>query len=382
MGTYVNNGKVTLGNQYNYSVAASEIASLVGVGRRSDGKLYLADICQAENINRWAKNKPFRYAALNFTSAEARNNARRSVNQSIDFSTAKVGTKFNANALKEKYESTDIHNGWEYLKPEGGVASPNRLRDLDGYRHDSIPFIANFSIPAIWSKETSEIPISFLVTEESEDSLTYKDFPIIQNCYMGVALLSQSSGNFRVTAEKTIGEQGVEFSIPVFGIKEDTYTAYPFISSKKIAIYNNTDEDNNNIYTVPESGAKEIKITASNVVIDISASYALTSSNGKWLLTYNIYVTNNSGADITFSNNIVQLKRGTKTFSDILESDEFQKTINTFTVAAGVKQRVVTAQTFQAGTELYNYSRLWVSLQDGKYIDNVSPMAQTPKTVE
>lgn len=379
---YINNKKVTLGTSYDYSDAIKEIADLLRVGTRFDGKYYLADICQSKNINRWAKNKPFRYAAWNFASDEARNNARRSLNQAIDFSAAKVGTKFNANALKEKYESTDIHNGWEYLQPEGGVASPNRLRDLDGYRHDSIPFIAGFSIPAIWSKETSEIPISFLVTEESEDSLTYKDFPIIQNCYMGVALLSQSSGNFRVTAEKTIGEQGVEFSIPVFGIKEDTYTAYPFISSKKIMLYNNTDEDNNDIYTVPESTAKIIKIVASHIIIEINASYASTSSNGKWLLTYSIDVTNNSGADITFNNNVVQLKRGNKTFFDILESDEFQKTLNTFTVVAGVKQRVVTAQTFQAGTELYNYSRLWVSLQSGKYIDNVMPMAQTPKTTE
>ena len=310
MGTYVNNGKVTLGDQYNYSVAASEIASLVGVGRRNDGKLYLADICSGKNINRWAKNKPFPYAALNFSSAGERNIARRAINHAIDFAAAKVGTKFNASALKEKYESTDSNNGWDYLRPEGGANSPFRLRDLDGYRHDSIPIIAGFSIPANWSKETSDIPVSFMITEESEDTLTYKDFPILQNCYMGVALLSQSSGNFRMTADKTIGEQGVEFFLPVFGIPEDTYTAYPFISSKQIVIYNHTDEDNNNIYTVPESGAKEIKITASNVVIEISASYASNAANGKWLLTYNIYVTNNSGADITFNNNVVQLKRG------------------------------------------------------------------------
>ena len=52
MGTYVNNNVVTLGAEYDYDDAVREIGALLGVGPREDGMYHLADIVQAESINK------------------------------------------------------------------------------------------------------------------------------------------------------------------------------------------------------------------------------------------------------------------------------------------------------------------------------------------
>ena len=36
----------------------SRLGAILGVGRRSDGKFYLADMCTASSINMWAYYKP------------------------------------------------------------------------------------------------------------------------------------------------------------------------------------------------------------------------------------------------------------------------------------------------------------------------------------
>ena len=58
MGNYVNNGVVTLEGNVDYDDAVREIATLVGVGKREDGRYYLADVVTAASINMMAKYKP------------------------------------------------------------------------------------------------------------------------------------------------------------------------------------------------------------------------------------------------------------------------------------------------------------------------------------
>lgn len=121
MGNYVNNGKVTLGSQYNYNVAVSEIASLVGVGKRSDGKLHLADVCTGEYINIWCKRKPFRSSKPFFDTDAERDDARARDMYGISVDTTEHNK--NSNVFIAKWKLADLDGFWK------------RIRDFDGYNH-------------------------------------------------------------------------------------------------------------------------------------------------------------------------------------------------------------------------------------------------------
>ena len=61
MGKFVNNGIVSIPAEHSFGSQndiLEELGGLLNVGRRTDGKFYLADICQAENIKMWSKYKP------------------------------------------------------------------------------------------------------------------------------------------------------------------------------------------------------------------------------------------------------------------------------------------------------------------------------------
>lgn len=66
MGKYVNNNTITLGASYDLDDVVYETALVLGIGARTDGRYHIADICTAGSINKWAKNKPFRYNSDNF----------------------------------------------------------------------------------------------------------------------------------------------------------------------------------------------------------------------------------------------------------------------------------------------------------------------------
>lgn len=138
----------------------SQLGSILGVGTRTDGRYYLADMCQADSINKWALNKPFRYNSDNFgydpknpsVAEAARAAARKAVNQGLV-----IPSQENAGCSATTYASTYLGDlvyraenvagtpNYEYQKPDG--STPNRLRDFDGYRHNaSQPFVTGVSL--------------------------------------------------------------------------------------------------------------------------------------------------------------------------------------------------------------------------------------------
>lgn len=123
MGRYVYDGKVIFEAQSIYNEAVNEIAALVGVGARSDGLIYLSDVCQAKNINLWAKNKPFRYNAENFDSDAARDAARKASVYGIEADP--TPHERNANVFINKWKKADLSGYWK------------RIKDFAGYNHNA-----------------------------------------------------------------------------------------------------------------------------------------------------------------------------------------------------------------------------------------------------
>lgn len=109
MGTYVNNNKVSIGTAYDYDDAVAEVAGLLAVGTRSDGKYHLADLCQANSINKWAKYKPIRSTTEFKITDDERHSRNYGLKQGSDYF-------------------------FVYEKPRGGTEW-NRILDFDGYNH-------------------------------------------------------------------------------------------------------------------------------------------------------------------------------------------------------------------------------------------------------
>lgn len=152
MGKYVNNGRVTLGASYKYGHAIAEIAQLIGVGKRSDGKFRLADLCRASSIKKTSKNKPFRSAQTSFESNEERDEARKGnpnisgESQGLLLPIVRELVSMNGNPDRWTYltaaagpfmmNSGDAKRDYVYLRPRGfEVGEHFRIRDFDGYSH-------------------------------------------------------------------------------------------------------------------------------------------------------------------------------------------------------------------------------------------------------
>ena len=133
----VSNGKFTISdsNAETTSELFSQIAGLVKVGKRSDGRYYLSDICIGEDVNKWAKYKPIR----SITEVNLSEEERAQQFYGFDISTV----------FCNNYEDTlnaALANGadYPYLKPRGSAVSPVewfRLRDFDGYNPNAeVPY--------------------------------------------------------------------------------------------------------------------------------------------------------------------------------------------------------------------------------------------------
>lgn len=111
-------------NDETTSALFSQLDNLLGVGKREDGRYYLADLCQADSINRFARFKPEDYPTdSNLTEAQRASN--------------RYGFKNDTPYIKAGF-STPQHSVYQYQRPKGGTSSMNRLRDFNGYYHGAV----------------------------------------------------------------------------------------------------------------------------------------------------------------------------------------------------------------------------------------------------
>ena len=128
----------------------------------------LAALCTASTINKWAKYKPVVYP-------------------SVSSSNDGKGTVVNTTSLKQMYGLTIPHttdpfttykNGggaWTYTKPTGGAASPYRLADFNGYRHNATPPIYTDFKKGVF-QDFNIFSTAFLIDTHSGNSLSITDF--------------------------------------------------------------------------------------------------------------------------------------------------------------------------------------------------------------
>ena len=123
-------------NKETTSELFGQIAGLVGARPRSNGKLYLSDICVGEDINKWAKNKSIRETSKRVNITEE-DRAR----QFYGFDIQEIFCNNSEDTL-----NVAVNNGadYPYLKPRGSAVEDIewfRLRDFNGYNSNAeIPY--------------------------------------------------------------------------------------------------------------------------------------------------------------------------------------------------------------------------------------------------
>ena len=276
------------------------------------------DMVASPLINRWAKCKPFRYAAWNFASDAARAAARKEVNQGFDIESARIGTTSDLSGIVAKYNTIDEANGWEYLHPIGGSSSPNRMRDFDGYNHKAEPFIGGMTIPSRWAKQEGDFPVSFLVPQKSDTDLTHHDIPAITNAYIGIAFVASDGTISRMTSTDTIAKEGISVSFPVINLVAGTYDVYPFLSEKPLTI-----SSGNliacNTYTLPNVGKSTVVYSEERVQITLSAKAPFATAA---TLDITISVTNNGSSQVTLTDNVIFIRERDADWEDPQQSNE------------------------------------------------------------
>ena len=164
----------------------------------------LADLCTHENINMWAKYKPFRSSVMFFrqdgdSTKSDRDDEMRRVNYGIE----PPGTR----------DSTDIvsciKDVWTYLRPRGTVSEPFRLADFINYSHNDKPFaVAKESVTVNrYFNYSSEIILTKSRGKVSVHALKVADFAVFDT-YPNLAVLvtPTSGGDVFVRVNEGIGE--------------------------------------------------------------------------------------------------------------------------------------------------------------------------------
>ena len=142
--TYIINGhRVNLdatGGSYDYDDAVKEIADLVNVGTRTDGKYYLADVLSASRVNKWALHKPVRSSKTsNIEEGDL-------VSVKCGLIPVKVSKMLAASVgmpthSYTKDECVEEITEWGYNKPRGVKTGEYtewfRLRDMNLYNHNA-----------------------------------------------------------------------------------------------------------------------------------------------------------------------------------------------------------------------------------------------------
>ena len=162
-------------NNETFGDLLGQLGTILGVGKRSNGRYYLADMCQAEDINRWARYKPLKVGGPSGPLTEAE---RRSVGHGL------------------------IQNSDYYLEYDRVTAGWwNRIRDFDGYNAGAIPPIAStaqYNMELSFSGGSSGkivfAPDDLIVAEAEIPLNEIAHFRTYKEWYVGVMFLNKSTG--------------------------------------------------------------------------------------------------------------------------------------------------------------------------------------------
>ena len=167
----------------------------------------LADLCTHDNINMWAKYKPFRSSIMFFrqdgdpTKSDRDDEMRRQ-----NYGIQPPNPRLSANI------ASCINDEWTYNRPRGTVSEPFRLSDFINYSHNDKPFAVAKESVAVnrYFDYTGKITLTKSRGRVSIYALKVSDFAIFDTLpNLAVLVTPASGGDVYVRVTKGIGEEVV-----------------------------------------------------------------------------------------------------------------------------------------------------------------------------
>ena len=112
-------------------IDTTDIAAALGISSDDVGTL-----CASKEINMYARYKPIRFNKWSELTESEREGMPSDAADNIHFGIQITGPASGEldNTLSEIHDTE-----FKYIRPEGGAASPYRMTDFDGYKHDAFP---------------------------------------------------------------------------------------------------------------------------------------------------------------------------------------------------------------------------------------------------
>lgn len=358
--------RLYVGSSAKPGITLWQIARCLRDYRKSRLGTDLGLLCTSPNINKWAKHKPVRSA-----DTERGENTYKAHDGwcGLDVSNALVASNADLSGIAAKYDGSD--NGWRHAAPRGcAFGELFRRLDFDGYNHKATPFVGKMTIPAKWAKSDGNFQMNVVFAEPTDDGLSYRDFPSLQDYYLGIALVG-SGGTKRCTSGKTIGESGMSVQVDASYLSPGAYMAYPFISNTKLTMIT-ANGTSAMIYTLPNNSGTAIEILSAGISVRAVATKDIIRSR----IAYTFTVTNNLSAPCTLTNNVVRLRYDNKAYDDILVANEVSESLGEITVA-GNSEHTSSGSFSVNDATLLERPKIWVWLNGGEYIMETIPMQDT-----
>lgn len=232
----------------------------------------LGSLCQSAYINKWAKYKPVIVSQLLTT----KDNWFKADANTYGFN---IPSFSSPTAVLQAYENGTHH--WTYMKPSGGMSSPFRLTDFNGYNHNALAPMRSQATTATTYYDTSAIGVSY-ITQISIDSDTVGLEDLGLGGYYMTAAMFTSDGTFAwIGSSGLISNEGVS-NILLDPTKKTTGTTWALGKYKIVPMLcsHNYSEVTNTLYQ-----ATYIPIDVGEVVdIEIKASSSLVKDKFKSIL--------------------------------------------------------------------------------------------------
>lgn len=288
--------------------------------------------------------------------------------------------------LVGKYD--DGMNGWEYLTPRGdetptGSIEHYRIHDFAGFYPTAMPMSLGFSVKTqMYNTENDVLAMIAHNVDEKHRSLTWADFPKLNQYYFGVLMYNDTDACYGVTASTNLADGGNSVSINPMNIPARTYRTCPFISSKPIT-WGSTPPSGCEMYTIPKEKIIEVTVIESEVSMRVETERVVTSRGID--VNWTIYVTNISDKGLELTNNHVRI--GNKVQEGSIDENDREGVIDdTITVEGYAKNKVVGSGTVTLDQDFYSmmtpearaFVELWVLVTLGGGLFRTRQMVLPP----
>lgn len=306
-------------------VSIEDVAKTLGVNSLDVGTL-----CTSDHIKMWSRFKPVKIGLL-FTEATTGVQAWWKGSDGSCGISAAGGKASSWTGIPALY-SGDGKNGWKYLPPTGGITSPFRLTDFNGYDHAASPPVLSMDVPEKVKRDDT-LYVSFEANDDTDDesqpgSLSLKDITLagISTLYYGIVVTDSAGKTLgRVSGGDTVGYSVVGLSSPT------EYKVYPFLTNKQIGQYAN-DEATTVYYTMPELAPVTFKIASAE---EVDGVYLAVTAEYVNSITVSYTVSVLSVGTRTFQSCYIRLRFAENDDSDDMEAGEVEKSLGSFSLSAG-----------------------------------------------